>query len=73
MKNTEIVADVHQFPRHIACDPCSNSEFVVPVFWPDSDRFFGVLDLDSPLFDHFDAIDAMYLEQLVQLVFGHKN
>lgn len=47
MKKTEIVADVHQFPRHIACDPRSNSEIVVPVFWPDSDKFFGVLD--SPL------------------------
>lgn len=70
-KETEIVPDVHQFPGHIACDARSKSEIVVPIFWPGSDRFFGVLDLDSPLPDHFDAIDAEYLEQLAPLVFGN--
>ncbi|SFG79788.1 GAF domain-containing protein [Sporolactobacillus nakayamae] len=69
-KKTEIVPDVHQFPGHIACDQRSKSEIVVPVFEPDSNRFFGVLDLDSPLVNHFDAIDARHLEQLAPLVFG---
>lgn len=72
-KKTEIVPNVHQFPGHIACDSRSNSEIVVPVFWPNSKQFFGVLDLDSPLFNHFDAVDATYLEQLAPLVFGIKK
>src|SRR5512140_1275245 len=29
---TQVVADVHAFPDHIACDSRSNSEIVVPVF-----------------------------------------
>lgn len=28
-KTTQLVADVHQFPGHIACDSASNSEIVV--------------------------------------------
>lgn len=72
-RKAEIVADVHQFPRHMACDSRSNSEIVVPVFWPENHRFFGVLDLDSPLFNNFDIMDAVYLEQLAPLVFGNKN
>jgi GAF domain-containing protein len=28
---TQLVADVHQFPGHIACDSASNSEIVVPI------------------------------------------
>lgn len=69
-KKTEIVADVHKFSGHIACDSRSNSEIVVPVFWPGHHRFFGALDLDSPLFNNFDSTDAVYLEQLAPLVFG---
>ncbi|WP_242316279.1 GAF domain-containing protein, partial [Bacillus cereus group sp. BfR-BA-01355] len=30
-KTTQLVADVHQFPGHIACDSASNSEIVVPI------------------------------------------
>ena len=31
-KTTQLVADVHQFPGHIACDSASNSEIVVPMY-----------------------------------------
>ena len=31
-RRTVVVADVHQFPGHITCDPRSRSEIVVPVF-----------------------------------------
>lgn len=71
-KQTEIVPDVHQFPGHIACDARSKSEIVVPIFWPGNNRFFGVLDLDSPLFNHFDTVDAAYLKQMAPLIFGVK-
>jgi GAF domain-containing protein len=61
---TVIVPDVHQFPGHIACDPNSRSEIVVPVF----DRAGGliaVLDVDSDQYAAFDEVDRRYLEQIV--------
>src|SRR5215472_4625727 len=46
-KAAVLVRDVETFPGHIACDPNSRSELVVPLF--DDDRLVGVLDLDSPI------------------------
>lgn len=45
-KTTQLVADVHQFPGHIACDSASNSEIVVPIM--KEGNVIGVLDIDSP-------------------------
>ena len=45
-KTTRLVADVHQFPGHIACDSASNSEIVVPIV--KEGAVIGVLDIDSP-------------------------
>ena len=59
---TVIVADVHEFPGHIACDAASNSEIVVPLLA--GDRLIGVLDLDSPRLGRFTAADAPLLEAL---------
>ena len=59
---TLIVPDVHAFPGHIACDLASNSEIVVPLVA--GDRLIGVLDLDSPHRDRFNAEDARLLEAL---------
>ena len=56
-KRTTIrVADVNQFPGHIACDAASKSEIVVPLTSSDS-RLLGVLDIDSPEVGRFDADD----------------
>jgi len=56
-KRTTIrVADVNQFPGHIACDAASKSEIVVPLTSYDS-HLLGVLDVDSPDLDRFDADD----------------
>ena len=41
-----LVRDVHEFPGHIACDPDSRSELVVPLI--ENGEVIGVLDLDSP-------------------------
>jgi len=41
-RETVIVADVHAFEGHIACDSASNSEAVVPIL--DGERLIGVLD-----------------------------
>jgi GAF domain-containing protein len=62
-RRTLVVADVHAFPGHIACDSASNSEVVVPVIA--GGRLLGVLDLDSPVLHRFDDEDARGLERLV--------
>src|SRR6267378_2451589 len=41
---TILVPDVREFPGHIACDPASRSELVVPLI--KSAEMLGVLDLD---------------------------
>jgi GAF domain-containing protein len=63
---TVIVADVNQFPGHIACDPNSKSEIVVPVFGPDG-ALIAVLDIDSDRLDAFDEEDQRGLEKIVAL------
>ena len=55
-----LVADVHAFPGHIACDAASRSELVIPLFR--DGEIIGVLDLDSPLPARFDAEDQAGLE-----------
>jgi GAF domain-containing protein len=64
---TVIVADVHQFPGHIACDSRSNSEIVVPLRSPDG-TITGVLDVDSKEFNSFDETDKTWLEKIVNLI-----
>lgn len=61
---TLVVADVHAFPGHIACDVRSRSELVVPL-WRGGE-VVGVLDIDSPVTDRFDAGDVAYVEALVR-------
>lgn len=63
---TQLVADVHQFPGHIACDSASNSEIVVPI--RNGDQIVGVLDIDSPVFSRFDSEDQKGLEAFVQIL-----
>jgi L-methionine (R)-S-oxide reductase len=62
-QRTEIVADVHAFPGHIACDSRSNSEIVVPVF-DRAGALAAVLDVDSVDLAAFDAVDAAGLEAI---------
>lgn len=66
-RNTIVVEDVHAFAGHIACDEASNSEIVVPVIRGDrhGGELIGVLDLDSPVKNRFDAVDRAGLERLV--------
>nr|WP_247739326.1 GAF domain-containing protein [Bacillus sp. 165] len=63
---TQLVADVHQFPGHIACDAASNSEIVVPMI--KDGKVIGVLDIDSPNKNRFDQVDQMYLEKFVEVL-----
>jgi L-methionine (R)-S-oxide reductase len=65
-EKTLIVADVDEFPGHIACSSASRSEIVVPLFY--NNVVAGVLDVDSEHLAQFDEIDAKYLQQVVKLV-----
>ncbi|PFK43840.1 GAF domain-containing protein [Bacillus cereus] len=68
-KTTQLVADVHQFPGHIACDSASNSEIVVPII--KESTVIGVLDIDSPEKNRFDEVDQHYLEKFVETLLKH--
>ncbi|MFJ8528070.1 GAF domain-containing protein [Bacillus sp. NPDC094106] len=68
-KTTQLVADVHQFPGHIACDSASNSEIVVPII--KEGNVIGVLDIDSPEKNRFDEVDQRYLEKFVETLLKH--
>jgi L-methionine (R)-S-oxide reductase len=63
---TIIVANVHEFPGHIACDEASQSEIVVPLNF--DGMLLGVLDLDSPIKNRFSLEDAQNLQTLAQLL-----
>ena len=64
------VADVHEFPGHIACDAASRSEIVLPVRAPgkDGETIVGVLDIDSPEPDRFSETDEAGLAMLVERI-----
>ena len=68
-RQTMLVPDVEAFPGHIACDSASRSELVVPLLV--GDRLIGVLDLDSPELNRFDADDQAGCEALAQVIVRH--
>lgn len=63
---TQLVADVHAFPGHIACDAASASELVVPVLREGA--VVAVIDLDSPSPARFTEHDAAGIEALAALL-----
>jgi L-methionine (R)-S-oxide reductase len=65
---TIIVPDVHQFEGHIACDPKSKSEIVVPILSKTRGPVIGVIDIDSTEINHFDEIDQVWLEKIAALI-----
>lgn len=66
---SQVVADVHAFPGHIACDARSRSEIVIPLRDADG-RIVGVLDLDSPELGTFDDADRAGLEAVASDLAG---
>ncbi|ANE48160.1 hypothetical protein SY83_19790 [Paenibacillus swuensis] len=58
------IANVHEFPGHIACDAASLSEIVIPVM--KDGRLVGVLDIDSPVENRFSAEEQKELEAFVE-------
>jgi GAF domain-containing protein len=65
-RETVIVPDVSSFPGHIACDPASRSEIVVPIL--ENDVLRGVLDVDAPEVGRFDDEDRKGLERFVAVL-----
>ncbi len=59
---TQRVPDVHEFPGHIACDPVSRSELVVPLLVDGT--LVGVLDIDSPSPNRFSETDQAGVEKI---------
>lgn len=59
-RRTRIVGDVNAFDGHIACDSDSRSEIVVPLV--QGETVLGVLDVDAPVLERFDAQDQAGLE-----------
>ena len=65
-RETQRVADVHAFEGHIACDPVSRSEVVVPLIA--DGNLLGVFDLDSPQPNRFDESDQRGLEAVAEVL-----
>ncbi|OAQ82858.1 GAF domain-containingnucleotide-binding protein [Purpureocillium lilacinum] len=71
-KQTQLVADVDQFPGHIACDGDSRSEIVVPIL-ADTDgsgekKVVAIIDVDCASLNGFDELDKKHLEELAELL-----
>jgi L-methionine (R)-S-oxide reductase len=63
-KRPVVVADVHAFPGHIACDSRSRSEIVVPVL-DARGELIAVFDVDSEELGRFDERDRLGLERVL--------
>ena len=61
-----VVADVHAFPGHIACDVNSRSELVAPL--RAGATIIGVFDLDSPVPGRFDEVDRDGIVALLRIL-----
>ncbi len=59
------IADVNAFAGHIACDSASASEIVIPLTV--NNKLIGVLDIDSPILNRFDAQDQQQLEAIAHI------
>jgi GAF domain-containing protein len=70
-RETLIVPDVHEFPGHIACDAASCSEIVIPLIH--IGELFGVLDIDSPIFERFNESDGVGLQGLIDILLDRSD
>lgn len=63
---TEIVHDVRQDPRYLACFPSTRSEIVVPIL--DGGRVVGEIDIDGREPGAFGRADQEFLEAVAALL-----
>jgi GAF domain-containing protein len=69
-RTTQLVADVNDFPGHIACDAEARSEVVVPIF-DRGGELIAVLDVDSHQPAAFDEEDRAGLERIAESLRAH--
>ncbi len=65
-KETIIVDNVNEFKGHIACSSKSKSEIVVPII--KGNQLIGVIDIDSPIYSRFSALEKDFLEKVSELI-----
>ena len=65
-KKTIVVANVEEFPGHIACSSASQSEIVLPAF--KNGEVYLVLDVDSDKLNDFDEVDQRALENVMRII-----
>ena len=70
-KQTMLIADVHKFDDHIACDTATNSEMVIPILKEGEVK--AVFDIDSPLINRFHHEDKSGLEKIVSTFVSSTN
>jgi GAF domain-containing protein len=63
---TEVVPDVSQDPRYLACFPSTRSEIVVPIL--DGGRVVGEIDIDSTVVNAFGPEDQRFLERVAAVL-----
>lgn len=69
--STQRIADVHEFPGHIACDAASQSEIVVPI--NHHGKTIAVLDIDSPNTNRFNEVDEQGLNHFIEQIQSKLN
>lgn len=62
----QLVGNVHECKNHIACSSMTKSEVVVPIIY--ESIFYGVIDLDSNLYDNFTEEDVEILLKVAKLI-----
>ena len=65
-RKVQRIAEVCNFPGHIACDTASKSEIVIPLI--KNDIVYGVLDIDSPESHRFTELEEKYFVKFVELL-----
>lgn len=63
---TLVVDNVLEYKGHIACDSNSRSEVCIPIFI--NNKIYGLLDIDSPIFNRFDDNLKIELENAVKII-----
>ncbi len=68
---TILVDNVLEFKGHIACDSNSRSEICIPIYM--NNEIYGLLDIDSPIFNRFNNIDKDNLEKIANIISNALN
>lgn len=63
---TIVVDNVLEYKGHIACDSNSRSEVCIPIYI--NNEIYGLLDIDSPIFNRFDSNLVKELENAVKII-----